>query len=88
MTLPTQTPPINLTRFASLAPRASRAMRASLALAALIVGAPPSLAVAPQQLPTGQILTPTAAPGARFTTLDPHLPNAPGYRVGQPSARR
>ena len=71
------------TRCASLAPRTAHALRTSLAAAALIAGAPPSHAAAPQLLPTGQLLTPTAAPGARFTALDPHLPNAPGYRVGQ-----
>ena len=36
-----------------------------------------------QMLPTGQWLTPTAAPGARFTTLNPGLPGNPAFVVGQ-----
>lgn len=46
----------------------------------LILLAPPLNA---QLLPDGQRLTPTAAPGARFTTLNPHLADAPDYVVGQ-----
>ena len=37
-----------------------------------------------QLLPTGQWITPTAARGAQFTVLDPHLRDAPRYRAGQP----
>jgi YVTN family beta-propeller protein len=36
-----------------------------------------------QWLPTGQLLSPTAAPGSRLATLNPHLPGRPQYRVGQ-----
>jgi DNA-binding beta-propeller fold protein YncE len=36
--------------------------------------------------PTGQILTPTAAPGAIFQPLNPDLPDAPDYTAGQASA--
>src|SRR5579883_1394052 len=36
-----------------------------------------------QLLSTGQRLTPTAAPGSRFLTLNPGLPDAPDYVVGQ-----
>jgi DNA-binding beta-propeller fold protein YncE len=37
----------------------------------------------PQWLPTGQLLTPSAAPGSTFVTLNPHLPGSPRYVVGQ-----
>jgi hypothetical protein len=36
--------------------------------------------------PTGQALTPAAAPGAIFQPLDPGLPDAPDYTAGQASA--
>lgn len=36
----------------------------------------------PVQLPNGQYLTPTFAPGAAFQTLDPHLPGYPDFRAG------
>lgn len=36
--------------------------------------------------PTGQALTPTAAPGAWFESLNPDLPEAPDYTAGQASA--
>jgi DNA-binding beta-propeller fold protein YncE len=36
-----------------------------------------------QLLPTGQYLTPTAAPGSTFTALNPGLPDAPDFTVGQ-----
>jgi YVTN family beta-propeller protein len=38
---------------------------------------------APIQLPTGQSITPTAAPGAVFQMLNPMLPSSPTYTVGQ-----
>src|SRR5690242_13665764 len=39
-----------------------------------------------QWLPTGARITPTAAPGARYTMLDPELPDHLGARAGQPVA--
>ena len=39
-----------------------------------------------QAIPTGQVVTPTAASGSIFTTLDPELPDAPGFVAGQASA--
>ena len=35
------------------------------------------------ELPTGQFITPLAAPGATFQTLNPHLKDFPQYTVGQ-----
>ncbi|HEX2666827.1 MAG TPA: phosphoesterase [Gammaproteobacteria bacterium] len=35
------------------------------------------------QLPTGQFITPLAAPGASFESLNPHLKDFPGYTAGQ-----
>src|SRR5579859_4193 len=35
------------------------------------------------RIPTGQFITPLAAPGATFQTLNPHLRNFPDYTVGQ-----
>jgi len=40
-------------------------------------------AAKPADLPTGMRITPTAAPGARFSTLNPDLPDAPGFTAGQ-----
>jgi DNA-binding beta-propeller fold protein YncE len=37
----------------------------------------------PADLPTGMRITPTAAPGARFSSLNPNLPGAPQFTVGQ-----
>ncbi len=37
----------------------------------------------PVVLPTGKQVTPTAAPGAQFVTLDPALPDFPGFVAGQ-----
>ena len=34
-------------------------------------------------LPTGMRITPTAAPGARFSALNPNLPGAPDFTAGQ-----
>ncbi|MGN6592486.1 MAG: beta-propeller fold lactonase family protein [Terriglobales bacterium] len=39
----------------------------------------PALAFSQQRLPTGQLLTPTAAPGARLQALNPHLADLPGF---------
>jgi YVTN family beta-propeller protein len=59
----------------------------SLFLGALMIpwvhGAGAAVPVAEQLLPTGQVLTPTVAPGARFTTLNPHLADAPRFVAGQ-----
>ncbi len=55
---------------------------ASVALAANVT--PPEDGSARQLLPTGQWITPTAARGAQFTALNPHLSGAPSYLAGQP----
>jgi len=39
--------------------------------------------VKPADLPTGMRITPTAAPGARFSVLNPDLPGAPEFTAGQ-----
>jgi DNA-binding beta-propeller fold protein YncE len=54
------------------------------AAAGLFAGA--ALAEAPQFTPTGQFITPGAAPGAVFQPLNPHLADDPGYTAGQASA--
>ncbi|HET9784427.1 MAG TPA: hypothetical protein VFP94_05630, partial [Terriglobales bacterium] len=50
----------------------------SAACAAFALLLPP-LALGQQRLPTGQLLTPTAAPGARLQALNPHLADLPGF---------
>jgi len=71
--------------------------RLRLALLALLVFARPSWAGTdrlsePQagllaaQTSTGVVVTPTAAPGAVYQTLNPHLPALPDFLAGQPSA--
>ena len=55
-------------------------------LAACALGAAASAAPAPEVLPTGQTLTPTAARSAIFQTLNPDLPDLPGFTAGQASA--
>ncbi|HXV00443.1 MAG TPA: hypothetical protein VG166_08090 [Caulobacteraceae bacterium] len=40
----------------------------------------------PEITPTGQAITPTAAPGAIFQSLNPDLPGDPAYTAGQASA--
>jgi YVTN family beta-propeller protein len=42
-----------------------------------------SAAPDPIALPTGQFITPTAAPGSVFQALNPHVASAPDYTVGQ-----
>lgn len=42
-----------------------------------------SSAAKPADLPTGMRVTPTAATGARFSTLNPDLADAPGFTAGQ-----
>jgi DNA-binding beta-propeller fold protein YncE len=39
-----------------------------------------------EAIPTGQRITPAAAPGALFQKLDPHLASLPDFRAGQASA--
>src|SRR5581483_374798 len=50
-------------------------------LAATMAAAEP-----PQFTPTGQFITPSAAPGAIFEPLNPHLAVDPGYTAGDASA--
>ena len=45
-----------------------------------------ALAQPPQFTPTGQFITPRAAPGSIFQPLNPHLPGDPSYTAGQASA--
>jgi YVTN family beta-propeller protein len=54
-----------------------------MAAAAVMVDGAAAAALTAQILPTGQQLTPTAAPGSRFSTLNPGLADAPDYVVGQ-----
>jgi hypothetical protein len=56
-------------------------MRFCFPLLALHLGA--AVAAQPVAIPTGQSITPTAAPGAVFQALNPHVPTAPNYTVGQ-----
>ena len=37
----------------------------------------------PADLPSGMRITPTAAPGARFSALNPDLPGSPDFTAGQ-----
>jgi DNA-binding beta-propeller fold protein YncE len=55
----------------------------SLALAFLLGGAASAWGESGEALPTGQRITPAAAPGAVFQSLDPGLPDYPQYRAGQ-----
>ena len=56
-------------------------MRLYVPLLALHLGA--AVAAQPVEIPTGQTITPTAAPGAVFQTLNPHVSTASNYTVGQ-----
>jgi DNA-binding beta-propeller fold protein YncE len=56
------------------------------AAALLLAGAAAAAAPAGQFLPTGQRLTPRAAPGAIFQPLNPDLAALPGFTAGQASA--
>jgi DNA-binding beta-propeller fold protein YncE len=61
-------------------------MKVGLGLAALASGAALAAGAAwaaPEFTPTGQFITPTAAPGAIFQQLNPHLPEDPNYTAGQ-----
>src|SRR5438874_4742797 len=42
-----------------------------------------TIAARAADLPTGMRITPTAAPGARFSALNPDLPDSPGITAGQ-----
>ena len=57
--------------------------RLALALVATLASAPLCAAPLAIALPTGQSITPTAAPGAVFTELNPGLASAPDFTVGQ-----
>ncbi len=61
---------------------------APLLSAAALLSAAPSIAAEPllATLPTGQRITPAAAPGALFQRLEPELPALPGGAAGQASA--
>jgi YVTN family beta-propeller protein len=50
---------------------------------ALFAGFPALAATGAAIIPSGQTVTPTAAPGAVFQTLNPHLPAYPDYTAGQ-----
>ncbi len=52
----------------------------------LVAAALAGVAVAGEVTPTGQSITPTAAPGALFQRLNPDLPNLPSFTAGQASA--
>jgi YVTN family beta-propeller protein len=56
---------------------------AGLALVATTAIAAP---IRPEFIPTGQFITPAAAPGAVFQLLNPHLALRPDYDAGQASA--
>ncbi|HVN01950.1 MAG TPA: bifunctional YncE family protein/alkaline phosphatase family protein [Caulobacteraceae bacterium] len=58
------------------------------AIAAALAAAWPGLAMAAraQFTPTGQFITPDAAPGSIFQPLNPHLAADPSYEAGQASA--
>ena len=61
--------------------------RSTAAITALLLLAPAAaLAAEPQFTPTGQFVTPDAAPGAIFQPLNPHRPEDPAYTVGQAAA--
>lgn len=50
------------------------------------LGAEAAPMVKPEFTPTGQILTPAAAPGSIFQPLNPDLPGDPAYTAGQAAA--
>ena len=59
---------------------------AALSLLALVADKAAGAAQATQYLPTGQVLTPTAAPGSRFTPLTVHIGPHPSYVADGASA--
>jgi DNA-binding beta-propeller fold protein YncE len=52
----------------------------------MVLAAPGALAQAPQFTPTGQFITPHAAPRSIFQPLNPHLPGDPNFTAGQAAA--
>ena len=52
----------------------------------MVLAARGALAQTPQFTPTGQFITPSAAPGSIFQPLNPHLPGDPNFTAGQASA--
>jgi len=63
-----------------------RVWAAALAAGAMVSVAAAWAATAPQFTPTGQYITPDAAPGAIFQPLNPHVAADPNYTVGQAGA--
>ena len=57
-----------------------------LAAATLAASAAQAEPATGEMVPTGQRITPEAAPGAIFQRLDPEIPGLPAYRAGQASA--
>ncbi len=51
--------------------------------ASWLTGGVVAAATSPELLPTNQAITPTAARGSTFASLNPHLPDNPSYVVGQ-----
>jgi DNA-binding beta-propeller fold protein YncE len=62
------------------------ALAVAMLTAATSTQAAPARAPTPQFIPTGQFITPTAAPGAIFQALNPHLPGDAAYTAGQAAA--
>ncbi|MBV8804981.1 MAG: hypothetical protein JO042_08040, partial [Sinobacteraceae bacterium] len=58
-------------------------LRGALSLCAASLVFQVASAASPVAIPTGQTITPTAAPGAVFQPLNPHVTSAPNYTVGQ-----
>ncbi|CAN5191477.1 hypothetical protein BH11PSE2_BH11PSE2_16070 [soil metagenome] len=65
---------------------AGRLSAAIAGLAVLLAGAAPQAQPVSTALPTGQAITPMAARGARFETLNPDLPTRPDFLAGQAAA--
>src|SRR5262252_6424596 len=61
----------------------SRLIAASLACAPCALAASAAADAGSDVLPNNQVITPTAARGSTFSTLNPGLPDNPGYVVGQ-----
>lgn len=59
---------------------------AAVVAAIVAVSAGGAAAETPQFLPTGQFITPHAAPGSIFQALNPHVAADPSYTAGQASA--